>query len=106
MQIRSSTVSADQLKSPVKQHIGLIERCQLKGGTDEFMKNNIPLLLGLAEHTTRVRWKSSQSAVLQQKPNMRADECRRFCQGVTNSFSHTCNNFHQARTGSKLDAHA
>eukprot|EP00959_Pyramimonas_sp_CCMP1952_P317405 6643007-Pyramimonas_sp.AAC.1 len=69
------------------------------------MKNNMPLLLGLAEHTTRVRWKSFQSTVLQQKPNMHADECRRFCQEVTNSFSHTRNAFYHAKTGGKLDAH-
>eukprot|EP00959_Pyramimonas_sp_CCMP1952_P067580 1410559-Pyramimonas_sp.AAC.1 len=54
MQIRSSAVSADQLKALVKQHIGLIECCQLKGDTDEFMKNNMLHPHGLAEHTARV----------------------------------------------------
>eukprot|EP00959_Pyramimonas_sp_CCMP1952_P265107 5543513-Pyramimonas_sp.AAC.1 len=62
---RTSTVSVDQLQALMEHRIGLIERCQLQGGTDEFMKNNMPFLLPLAEHTKRIKWKSLHDVAMQ-----------------------------------------
>lgn len=106
VKIRASSVTEEQLKPLVKQHIDLIEKCQLQGGIDDFMKNNMPFLLPLAQLTTRVKWKNLQDVVLKQKPNMHQEECRRFCQEVANAFSHVCNKFYIAKTGGKLEAHA
>ena len=58
VKVRACSVTEEQLTVLVKQHICLIEeQCKMQGGIEDFIKNNMPFLLPLAQRTPRVRWK-------------------------------------------------
>ena len=102
---RAAEISKEELKDLVKSYITVIERFQMQGDLEEFMKNNITFLLPLAKRTARVPVKILQIVIMEQKPCLNPDECRRYSNEVGAVFSHVLEKHRYATSGTKLSPH-
>ena len=102
---RAAEISKEELKDMVKSYITVIERFQMQGDLEEFMKNNITFLLPLAKRTARVPVKILQAVIMEQNPSLNAAECRRYSNEVGAVFSHVLQKHRYATSGTKLSSH-
>ena len=102
---RPSAISKEELKDMVKSYITVIERFEMQGDLEEFMKNNITFLLPLAKRTARVPVKILQAVIMEQKPSLNAAEVRRYSNEVGAVFSHVLQKHRYAVSGTKLSPH-
>ena len=102
---RPSAVGKEELKDMVKSYITVIERFEMQGDLEEFMKNNITFLLPLARRTARVPVKILQAVIMEQKPSLNAAEVRRYSNEVGAVFSHVLQKHRYAVSGTKLSPH-
>ena len=102
---RAASIGKEELKDLVKKHMSVIERFQMQGDLEEFMKNNISFLQPLARHTARVPVKLLQTVIMEQKPHLNSDECRRYSGEVGAVFGHVLQRHRNAVSGEKLSPH-